>query len=343
MIEYQTIEQTVSSWKHVSPTDWSDWRWQIRNGPGVEAAIDLAAERYGASRDSLHETESRYRFRVTPYYLSLADIHDPADPILRQCMPDPSELSGGGEDDPFDEDGRMPVRGLVHRFPDRALLIASSVCAVYCRHCTRKNSLDGGVSLVDGNDLRAACDYIAGHLEIREVILSGGDPLLLDTARLAQILCALDAIDHVEVVRIGTRVPVVLPFRVDYELCAMLKKHRPLWINTQFNHPAELTPEAIGACRQLQESGIPVSNQLVLLKGVNDSLETLHDLCTGLQRNMIRPYYAFVCDPVQGVEHMRVSVEDARELENRLRECVGGLCLPRFVQDNPFEPCKTVI
>lgn len=285
--------------------------------------------------EGLRAVAATYPFRVTPYYLSLAKPGDTDDPIWKQCVPDVRELNedGAGESDPFSEHGHMPVPGLIHRYPDRAVVIATTRCAVRCRHCTRKNTLfrmsgDGGDS-----DLDEAIAYVRNDTRIREVIVSGGDPLLLEDERLDRILDAFRFIPHVDVMRIGTRVPVVLPMRVNAELAEVLKKHRPLWVNTQFNHPSELTAEALAACERLICAGIPVSNQAVLLRGVNDDLETMRELCNTLQSNMIRPYYVFQCDPLRGAVHFRTPVETGVWLEDRLRRTVGGLSVPRFVAD----------
>jgi len=330
----------------VRPSDWNDWRWQWRNR--VEGSRALAA-RLGAHRQSFDEhaierVVARYRFVAVPYYLDLIDWSDPHDPIKRQCIPDPAELDPDpvGGDDPYRELSGTDVPGLVHRFPDRVLLVVATACAMACRHCTRKNTLDGPQHL----GLRspaAALAYVAAHPQVREVLLSGGDPLLLETAALEDLLSRLLAIPHVEVVRIGTRVPVVLPMRVDDELVAMLRRYRPVWLNTQFNHPRELTPDAVAACARLVDAGIPVSNQTVLLRGVNDQLEVMRELCCGLQRHRVRPYYVFLCDPVSGIAHLRVDRNVAAALQEGLRTSVGGLCLPRFVEDIPGAGGKVMI
>jgi len=296
---------------------------------------------------SLERVMARYPFRATPYYLSLIDWEDPADPVRLQCLPDARELDWtagktpeGWGPDPFDEAHDMPAPGLVHRFPDRALILAATECAVNCRHCTRKNTLSAIGPGPGRERFEAALAYIAAHPGIREVIISGGDPLLLEDSVLDRLLGSLTAIGHVEVLRLGTRVPVVLPMRLDAELCDMLATHRPLWVNTQFNHPVEVTPDAVQACEMLLQCGIPVSNQCVLLRGVNDSAETMRKLCNALQRNMIRPYYVLQCDPVAGTEHFRTELSAGGDMAETLRRQVGGLSLPRFVADVPGEAGK---
>jgi len=308
---------------------WGDWRWQLRHrvvDPGALAG----------------DVSARYPCAITPYYLSLADWHLPSDPIRIQCCPDSREVAEEDYDhDPFHEHGSTPVSGLVHRFPDRALIVATADCAVYCRHCTRKNTLRELGGHPSERRFAPMLDYIRSHREIREVLVSGGDPLLLEDALLDWLLGALHTIEHLEVIRLGTRVPVVLPMRVTDELARVLGGRRPLWINTQFNHPAEVTPEAVEACDRLLQLGIPVSNQAVLLKGVNDDLDTMRALCNKLQRNMVRPYYVFQCDPIPGISHFRTAPGVATRLARELRERVGGLAMPLFVADTPGAKGKT--
>ena len=332
----------MQDWKHES--NWNDWHWQIRNSPADpdELADRLDIPPDAPARAEMQRVCARYRCRATPYYLALIDPNNPDDPIRKQCRPDIAELADAGSHsrDPFEEISTDAPAGVVHRYPDRVLLAAASVCAVYCRHCTRKNTLEN-LATVNGGNLKAALDYIRDRPVIREVLISGGDPLLLVTEMLDHLLTELRTIPHIEVIRIGTRVPVVLPMRIDAELGGMLRRHAPVWVNTQFNHPLELTAEAVAACRHLTEAGIPLSNQSVLLKGVNDDFPTMRELCAKLQCNLIRPYYVFVCDPIAGIEHFRASVETGIRLEKELREALGGLAVPRFVADIPGEKYKT--
>ena len=314
---------------------WNDWRWQLQHA--IRRVSDLPFLAW-ATPDRLAEWQrvtARYPLAITPYYLDLADCADASDPILRQCLPDACELAAGHRPDPFEELGSTSARGVVQRYPDRALVLVSASCGVACRHCTRKNLLQRERHVQDAAAWQAACEAIRMRPAVREVILSGGDPLLLETETLDGMLRDLHAIPHVEVIRIGTRVPVVLPMRIDGDMAAMLASHRPLWVNTQFNHPAELTPAALEACEHLVRRGIPVSNQAVLLRGINDSVDTLRDLCNGLQRNMIRPYYVFLCDPVEGTGHFHTTVAEGLALSEALRGAVGGLAMPRFVADVP--------
>ncbi|MHB8771717.1 MAG: KamA family radical SAM protein [Syntrophales bacterium] len=318
-------------------TRWHDWQWQLRNR--VRSLTELAAATGLPARSfaSLKPVAGVYPFAITPYYWSLVDAAAPDDPLRRQCVPDPREIecSGGGLDDPLGEEEAMPTPGLIHRYPDRCLAIVTNECAVYCRHCNRKRLWQGPGYGRTRRRLRAMVDYVSRTPAVREVIVSGGDPLLIAEELLDWFLGALRAIRHVEVLRIGSRVPATLPMRVTPQLCAMLKRHRPLWFNTQFNHGREVTPEAAAACEMLLTAGIPVSNQSVLLRGVNDDTETMRDLLTALERISVRPYYLFQCDPVRGTDHFRTDPIHGMEIMERLRRTLSGLCLPRYVLDCP--------
>ena len=317
--------------------EWHDWKWQFKNSLRTVTPEVVEVDRSPGLRQDLFTVMETYPFRVTPYYLSLMDISDPMDPLRRQCYPDPQEIhfSLGGVDDPLEEQRDMPVPGLIHRYTDRCLIMATNVCAMYCRHCNRKRLWTGGLFAGTHAYFQPMFDYIRGKKEIREVILSGGDPLTLSDHALAWVLASLRGIPQVEVLRIGSRIPAVMPMRITPELCKMLRKYRPLWFNTQFNHPREITPDAARACEMLLEAGIPVSNQSVLLRGVNDSYEVMRELLYGLQRISVRPYYLFQCDPVRGTDHFRVDLWQGLEIMEKLWCNVSGLCLPRYVVDLP--------
>ncbi len=281
---------------------------------------------------------ARYPLRVSDYYLSLARAFTPEDPICRQCLPDVQELSDDQAEDPFCEWGSAAFYpGVKRRFKDRVLVMASTECAVNCRHCTRKNLLHKGEVCTD---ITGAVEAVRRYPEIREVLISGGDPLMLSDERLLVYVEAFAALEQIDAVRIGTRMPVVLPTRVTPELAGALGRSGKVWVNTQFNHPYEITPQSAAACKLLVEAGIPVSNQTVLLKGVNDSAEVMVELCAGLQRMRVRPYYVFQCDPVKGTAHFRVDDDVARAIARRVRESLGGLAVPRFVVDRPGATCK---
>ena len=326
-----------SLWADVTQGNWNDWRWQFRNRLHSLGELASLLELRSRKLNSFKKLFDIYRFSVTPYYLSLINWGNPNDPIFRQCIPDLAEIeySETGLEDPLEEEEDSQAPGLVHRYPDRVLAVVTNLCSMYCRHCTRKRLWREQEAEKGYQDLKRMIDYVTATPKIREVIVSGGDPLTMNMDKLDWFLGALKSIPHVEVLRIGTRVPVVMPMRITDELCAMLRRHRPLWLNTQFNHPNEVTPSAAAACDRLLSAGIPVSNQTVLLRGVNDSLEVMKDLCHALQRIMVRPYYLFQCDPVKGAEHFRTSVWTGGNIIEGMRGHTGGLCIPTFVVDAP--------
>jgi len=285
---------------------------------------------------------ARYPVRLTDYYAAL--ITHPDDAIWKQCMPDVQELEDTSQcPDPLEESALSPVPGLIHRYPDRAVLLVSNRCPVYCRFCMRKRLVGCGDAPMDEKELRAALHYIATHAEIHDVILSGGDPLMLDDDSLKTILTGLRAIPHVAIIRIGTRVPVTLPSRITPELCTLLRTFHPLYINTHFNHPAEITTDSALACSMLADAGIPLGNQTVLLKGVNDSVETMRRLMTGLLALRVRPYYLHQMDLVQGTGHFRTSVRTGLEIIRGLRGHISGLAVPHYVIDLPGGKGKVAI
>lgn len=324
-------------WPQTSQEQWQDWRWQMANRL---RSLDRLAEVLSLSPNQVskyRKLTALYPFAITPYYFSLINWDDPEDPIRKQCLPDLKEIDPGlsGSDDPLEEEKDMPVPNLVHRYPDRVLAIVTNTCSMYCRHCTRKRIWKSGEYACSRLDLQKMVEYIKNTKNVREVIISGGDPLIMNPDLLNGFLSELRKIQHVDVIRIGTRVPVVLPMRITDELVAVLKRHRPLWVNTQFNHKQEITLEAQEACNKLQLAGIPVSNQTVLLKGINDSVEAMLDLNHALQRIMVRPYYLFQCDPVAGVDHFRTNVLKGLEIIEAMRGHTGGMCIPTFVVDAP--------
>jgi lysine 2,3-aminomutase len=283
------------------------------------------------------DVAGHYPFCVTPYYLSLANLEDENDPLRMQCIPDEREIRfcTGGVPDPLEEEQNMPVAGLIHRYPDRCLAIAAYTCMTYCRHCNRKRMWRSEKPSINRNYFQGMIDYIKKKKSIREVIVSGGDPLTAEEGHLEWFLKSLRFIPHVEVLRIGSRIPVVMPMRVTRDLCSMLRKYRPLWFNTQFNHPNEITDASARACEMLLDAGIPVSNQSVLLRGINDKYETMRELLHGLQRISVRPYYLFHCDPVEGTDHFRTDIATGLTIMEKLWENMPGLCMPQYVLDAP--------
>jgi lysine 2,3-aminomutase len=320
----------------VDPADWNDWRWQARNmitaGDGFARLLTLSDD----ERAGLAASPGLFRVGATPYYASLMDPAHPSCPIRRQAIPSRRELDIAPAElrDPLGEDDRSPAPCVVHKYPDRVLLLVVDRCAIYCRHCNRRR-LVGGDDPPTSAELDAGIDYIARTPRIRDVLLSGGDPLLMGTRKLDHVLARLRAIPHVEIVRIGTRVPVVLPMRIDDELCAMLRKHHPLYINTHFNHPKEITPEARAACERLVDHGIPVGNQAVLLRGVNSSVRCMRALMRALLRMRVRPYYLFQGDTVMGTDHLRTPVDAAVAIMDGMRGWMSGMAIPHLVIDAP--------
>ncbi len=322
---------------NVSARSWQDWHWQFKNRISQMRILEGCANTSAEDIAQLNKVTSIYPMAITPYYFSLIQQGDANDPIKAQSFPDYREIfpDKDAQEDPLEEDARMPVPKLVHRYPDRCLAIVTEICATYCRHCNRKRYWAATPKITLKKRLAPIIRYIEQSPQIREVIISGGDPLTLDDHVLESLLSSLRAIPHLEILRIGSRVPVVMPMRVTRELCRMLKRYRPLWFNTQFNHPREITSESGHACNMLLEAGIPVSNQAVLLKGVNDSPETMKSLNYGLQKISVRPYYLFHCDPVKGCEHFRTNVKAGlKMMETVWRQC-SGLSLPQYVLDVP--------
>ncbi len=327
-------------WAHVPGDQWNDWRWQSQHAIRSARQLKDVLSFSGAEMAALELLDRQYRVAIPPYYLSLIDSGDPADPIRRQSVPSPLEAenpSGFELDDPLEEDRDSPVPGLTHRYPDRALLVTTGVCSMYCRFCTRKRAtmVRGGWDAISRND-RKMVDYVEEHPEIRDVILSGGDALMLPPAKLRFFLDSLQRIPHVDVVRIGTRVPVTLPQRLyDPDLVELLASSDKVWIQTHFNHPREVTPEAAYVCGLLARAGLPINNHTVLLKGVNDDLATIRLLMRELLRIRVRPYYLFHCDPVRGAGHFRTSVWKGVEIIEGLRGHMSGLGIPTYVVDSP--------
>ena len=316
---------------------WNDWKWQFRNRitrvEQLAQFIPLSTE----EQAQLKLVTMRYPLAVTPYYLSLINPEDPDDPIRKQAIPSTLEMTMGsvGLEDPLDERKDTVVPGLVHRYPDRVLLVLTDICPMLCRHCTRKREWQHGGWVRSPAEVETMLAYISQHKAIRDIIISGGDPLTLSTPHLESIISRIREIKHVEIIRIGTRFPVVLPQRIGNELCSMLAKYGPIWLNTHFNHVREITPEAAKACDRLLRSGIPVNNQSVLLRGINDSVEAQTKLCHGLLKIKVRPYYLFQCDEVQGTEHLRTPVETGIKIIEGMRGHTSGLAIPTFVIDLP--------
>ncbi len=318
---------------------WSDWRWQsqhaVTNLQALDKALTLTeAERIGASRAQA----AGLPISITPYYLALCHPTDPACPIRRQCIPRAEEAipSRGDLRDPLGEEAHEVAPHLIQRYPDRVLLIATDRCGVYCRFCTRSRLVGDGGGARSMAALEPAFAWLEAHPEIHDVILSGGDPCLMSTQRIARLLRRIRGIEHVDYVRLATRAPVTLPQRITDELCrAIRQSHERTWVMTHFNHPTELTEEARVACARLADAGLPVMNQTVLLRGVNDETNTLEALFRGLVRSRVRPYYLLQMDPVAGTGHLRTPLRCGLELMAALQGRVSGIALPKLIVDTP--------
>ena len=330
---------------NVTDEQWNDWHWQVRNR--IETLEDL--KKYitltPEEEDGVKACLGTLRMAITPYYLALIDPENPNDPVRKQAIPTAAELYQSPADllDPLHEDADSPAPGLTHRYPDRVLLLITDQCSMYCRHCTRRRFAGQNDAGLPVDQIDVAIEYIAAHPEIRDVLLSGGDALLVSDDRLEYIIQKLRAIPHVEIVRIGSRTPVVLPQRITPELCNMLKKYHPIWLNTHFNHPNEITEESAAACARLADAGIPLGNQSVLLAGVNDCVHVMKKLVNELVKIRVRPYYIYQCDLSMGLEHFRTPVSKGIEIIEGLRGHTSGYCVPTFVVDAPGGGGKTPV
>ncbi|TIM98382.1 MAG: KamA family radical SAM protein [Mesorhizobium sp.] len=331
-------------------SEWDSWRWQLSNSittlDALKDHINVTAE----EEEAFRKVGEKYVFRVTPYYLSLIDKKDPNDPVRLQAIPNIKELddifhidqlasfhrSGVDSENPLWKEGKTEVSCIVHRYPDRVLFHITNLCAIYCRHCSRKVRA-GRNAIVSNRDLiDKGIAYIAERPEIRDVLLSGGDPLMMGDNKIEYALSRLRHLPHVQIIRIGTRTPVTMPQRITPEFCQMIKKYHPIWINTHFNHPKEVTPEAKLAIERLLEAGVPVGNQSVLLKGINDSVEVMKELVHKLLMARVRPYYLYHADLVRGAEHFRTSINTGLHIIESLRGHTTGFAVPQYVICTPL-------
>jgi lysine 2,3-aminomutase len=335
----------VELWKDVTEEQWNDWEWQVQNRittlEDLKKVINLTEEEEEGVKKSLEIL----RMGITPYYASLMDVNDSHCPVRMQAVPTIKEThkSAADMDDPLHEDEDSSVPGLTHRYPDRVLLLITDQCSMYCRHCTRRRFAGSKDDELPVDRIDAAIEYIKNHSEVRDVLLSGGDCLLVSDERLEYIIKKLREIPHVEIVRLGSRTPVVLPQRITPELVAMLKKYHPIWLNTHFNHSKEITPESKIACERLADAGVPLGNQSVLLRGVNDCVHVMRKLVNDLVKIRVRPYYIYQCDLSTGIEHFRTPVSKGIEIIEGLRGHTSGFCVPTFVVDAPGGGGKTPV
>lgn len=316
---------------------WNDWTWQAKNRitnlADLKKYITLTPE----EEEGIEKCLATFRMAVTPYYLSLVDLDDPCDPIRLQAVPSVEELYFAPEEsaDSLHEDTDSPVKGLTHRYPDRVLFLITDRCASYCRHCTRRRLVGQTDNAMPKEQIDACIDYIRQHPEVRDVLVSGGDVFMQSDEMLEYVISSLRAIKHVEIIRLGTRTPAVMPQRITKELCEMLKKYHPIWVNVHFNHPKEITPDAAAACARLADAGIPLGNQSVLLAGVNDCVHVMRKLVNDLVKIRVRPYYIYACDLSLGLSHFRTPVSKGIEIIEGLRGHTSGFCVPTFVVDAP--------
>ncbi|MEA1959825.1 MAG: lysine 2,3-aminomutase [Bacillota bacterium] len=336
--DQQEIAEKISSDAKVS--NWKDWKWQLKHSVrNIDTFEKLLGIKFDPEeRKQLNETVDKFPLSITPYYLSLIDTeHYKNDPIYKQAFPSISELQVGHSEmrDPLDEDKDSPVPGITHRYPDRVLFQVCGVCSMYCRHCTRKRKVGDVDSIPSKEEIAKGIEYIRNTPVIRDVLLSGGDPFLLSDENIDWILTEVNKIPHVEVVRIGTRTPVVLPYRITDDLVGVLKKHHPLWVNTHFNHPREITRSSKEAIRKLADAGIPLGNQSVLLAGINDHPIIIKKLVHMLVKNRIRPYYLYQCDLSEGLKHFRTPVGRGIEIIESLIGHTSGFAVPSYVIDAP--------
>lgn len=339
------VDRRQELFPNVSDLEWNDWQWQVRNRietvDQLKQYLPLTDEELKGAEECLKSL----RMAITPYYLSLIDINDPNDPIRKQAIPTMSELTRADEDqeDPLHEDVDSPTPGLTHRYPDRALILVTDQCSMYCRHCTRRRFAGQNDSAVPMDQIEKSIEYIRNTPQVRDVLLSGGDALLMSDARLEQIISKLREIPHVEIIRIGSRTPVVLPQRITEDFVNMIKKYHPIWLNTHFNHSNEITPESKKACEMMADAGIPLGNQSVLLRGINDCTHVMLKLVNDLVKIRVRPYYIYQCDLSLGLSHFRTPVSKGIEIIEGLRGHTSGYCVPTFVVDAPGGGGKTPV
>ncbi|MBC2857259.1 lysine 2,3-aminomutase [Cetobacterium sp. 2A] len=322
---------------NVTDEQWNDWKWQVRNRVETLEDLEKHISLTESEKEGITKSLETIRMGITPYYLSLVDETDPNCPVRKQAVPAINELHNTDADleDPLHEDGDSPVPGLTHRYPDRVLLLLTDMCSMYCRHCTRRRFAGQTDHAMPMDRIDKAIEYIKNTPQVRDVVLSGGDPLLLSDENLEKVIKKIRAIEHVDVIRIGSRTPVVMPQRITPELCEMLKKYHPIWLNTHFNHSKEVTPEARAACEMLANAGVPLGNQSVLLRGVNDCVHVMKKLVHDLVRMRVRPYYIYQCDLSMGLEHFRTPVSKGIEIIEGLRGHTSGYAVPTFVVDAP--------
>ncbi|MFA6809417.1 MAG: lysine 2,3-aminomutase [Eubacteriales bacterium] len=327
----------INLWPNENSKEWNDWQWQLSNR--ISSLEELEKHMYLSEKEKkgIELCLHKFRMAITPYYFSLINQNSLSCPIRMQAIPNILELKSSSSDfeDPLHEDKDSPAPGITHRYPDRVLFLVTDQCGMYCRHCTRRRFAGTNDCHLSNINIQKALTYIKSHHEIRDVLISGGDPLTLSDDKLEYLLSSLRKISHVEIIRLGTRIPVVMPQRITPKLVNMIKKYHPVWLNTHFNHPLEITPESEKAISILADAGIPLGNQSVLLKGINDSPDIIKELVQKLLKIRVRPYYLYQCDLSRGIEHFRTPISTGIHIIEMLRGHTSGLAVPTFVVDAP--------
>ncbi|MBU1535163.1 lysine 2,3-aminomutase [Myxococcota bacterium] len=329
--------RTIPLWKDVTDEQWNDWKWQLKHSiktvEQLQEVIPLSLQEEREIRGTL----TTFNMAITPYYANLIDPANPTDPVRMQSVPSlrETEINIGDLLDPLDEDVDSPVEGLTHRYPDRVLMLITTVCSMYCRHCTRRRMVGEVDKHIDKKVLAKQLEYIASQPAVRDVLISGGDALMFSNERLEEVISQVRAIPHVEIIRLATRMPVVCPQRIDEGLTEMIKKYHPIYVNTHFNHPNEITPDSKAACERLANAGVPLGNQTVLLRGVNDCPHVMKKLMHQLLQIRVKPYYIYQCDLSRGISHFRTSLGKGIEIIESLRGHTTGMAVPSFVVDAP--------
>ena len=328
-------KEELMSYFDASEEDWNDWHWQLRHRISSVSLLSKFIKLSESQYAMYEQVSKKFRWATTPYYLSLMDYEDMTYPINMMALPTAAENDESGELDPMNEEYTNPAPCITRRYPNRLIINVTSSCAMFCRHCQRRRRIGESDRIESEDNIECAIEYIKNTKEIRDVLITGGDPLMLPDEMIESIVSRVRAIPHVEIVRIGTRVPVTMPQRITDELCAMLKKYHPLFINTQFNHPGELTKDAVRACEKLVDAGIPLGNQMVFLKGINNDKYIVQLLNEGLLKARVRPYYIFHPKQVKGTRHFEITVDEGLKIMKYLRGHTSGLAIPQYILNAP--------
>jgi len=339
--QIQENQKRIKNYFKATDEEWENWRWQLKNRITTTSVLKELLPLEKDELNEIDETGAKYRWAVSPYYLSLIDPDNPDDPVKRQCIPTEAENVEGGHDDPMGEEYTSPTSCITRRYADRLIIKVTNQCAMYCRHCQRRRGIGEKDLATPREHLEEAIEYVRQNEEVRDILMTGGDGFMQDNQTIAWLLDELDQIPHVEIKRFGSRTLVTMPQRIDDELCQIFSEHLPLYINTHYNHPLEITPRAQEACFKLARSGVSLGNQAVLLKGVNNDPFVMRKLNQELLKAMVRPYYIFHAKAVTGTSHFRTKVEEGIEIMEKLRGYTSGLAVPTYVVNAPLGKGKT--